>query len=163
MKLMLGIAAGKWVMSYDWIAACVESRRWVGEAPFEIQGDQNSDMLEGPTRARKVHETNGALVLKGYSFVLHGQFAHPAPSRAEVEALLHAAGGTAVKLEELAAAGTQASDTAVVLCDTPHCKVPPDVAGRCRAGAATAVHLKWLLDSISAYRAMPTKGYRTVS
>ncbi|KAK2080413.1 hypothetical protein QBZ16_000266 [Prototheca wickerhamii] len=49
MKMAQALAVGCWVVSPEWLEACLEARAWVAEAPYELKGDPCA--LGGPARA----------------------------------------------------------------------------------------------------------------
>ncbi|CAG09406.1 unnamed protein product, partial [Tetraodon nigroviridis] len=36
LNILLGIARGCWIVSFDWILWCLEQRQWIPEEPYEL-------------------------------------------------------------------------------------------------------------------------------
>ncbi|KAJ8417960.1 hypothetical protein AAFF_G00136690 [Aldrovandia affinis] len=36
LNVLLGIARGCWILSFEWILCCLEHRRWISEEPYEL-------------------------------------------------------------------------------------------------------------------------------
>ncbi|KAJ1983805.1 hypothetical protein H4R34_001048 [Dimargaris verticillata] len=57
-KYMVAVLRGCWVVSTDWVAACLRQRKRVSEDSFEVLGDSKTTIPGGPRRARvALHST----------------------------------------------------------------------------------------------------------
>uniref|UniRef100_A0A6I8PAG1 BRCA1-associated RING domain protein 1 n=2 Tax=Ornithorhynchus anatinus TaxID=9258 RepID=A0A6I8PAG1_ORNAN len=82
-KCMLGILSGCWILKFEWVKACLESRICEQEESFEIS--------DGPQRSRLNREQLLPKLFDGCYFYFLGTFHHP-PKENLIE-LVRAAGG----------------------------------------------------------------------
>ncbi|XP_074047543.1 BRCA1-associated RING domain protein 1 isoform X2 [Macrotis lagotis] len=68
MKCILGIISGCWILKFDWVKACLESRTCEGEEKYE--------MLGGPQRSRLNREQLLPKLFDGCYFYFEGIFKH---------------------------------------------------------------------------------------
>ena len=71
MKMAQALAVGCWVVSPEWLEACLEARAWVAEAPYELKGDPCA--LGGPARARRRHAAGRPGLFQGQLFCIVGK------------------------------------------------------------------------------------------
>ncbi|XP_051839572.1 BRCA1-associated RING domain protein 1 isoform X2 [Antechinus flavipes] len=83
MKCILGIISGCWILKFDWVKACLESRMCEPEEKYEMPG--------GPQRSRLNREQLLPKLFDGCYFYFEGTFKHH--SKDELIKLAKASGG----------------------------------------------------------------------
>ncbi|KAL8138387.1 hypothetical protein V2J09_004388 [Rumex salicifolius] len=73
LKVLMGILEGKWILSIEWIKACLNARRVVDESSYEIKVDTHG-IKEGPRLGRLRLENKQPKIFAGISFYLTGDF-----------------------------------------------------------------------------------------
>ncbi|XP_004410652.1 PREDICTED: breast cancer type 1 susceptibility protein isoform X4 [Odobenus rosmarus divergens] len=72
LKYFLGIAGGKWVVSYFWVTQSIKERKMLDEHDFEVRGDVvNGRNHHGPKRAR---ESRDRKIFRGLEVCCYGPF-----------------------------------------------------------------------------------------
>ncbi|CAK7349320.1 unnamed protein product [Dovyalis caffra] len=168
LKVLMAILNGKWVLTIDWIKACMESMHPVDEEPYEISLDSHGSR-DGPKTGRLNSINNAPKLFNGLSFYFVGDFV--AGYKEGLQSLVIAGGGTILKsAEELVEQRhdlVSPSTTLIVYnLDPPQgCKLGDEVsiiwrraneAGdlAAKVGSQVIGHT-WLLESISAYELQP--------
>ncbi|KAF3450350.1 hypothetical protein FNV43_RR06430 [Rhamnella rubrinervis] len=91
LKVLMGILEGKWILSMDWIKACMEANKLVDEERYEINIDTNG-IRDGPRLGRLRLLNKQPKLFNGFQFYLMGEFV---PSyKGYLQDLIIAAGGT---------------------------------------------------------------------
>ncbi|KAF8702693.1 hypothetical protein HU200_032516 [Digitaria exilis] len=105
LKVLMAILAGKWVLSVNWLKACIEARELIPEEPYEIGCDVHGS-FDGPRTGRLRAMQQAPSLFAGLTFYFSGHFM-PA-YKVNLEDLIVAAGG--LILEK-----TQLSSTSLIL------------------------------------------------
>lgn len=157
LKLMLGILKGKWIVSMDWVSACLERGGPASEEDFEVKGDctgQRGGPMLGRLQA-------GLDLLRGWEIFLYGEFAH---RKKDLEELVLATGArlltrlppavdTLQALHNCENTGLQIdSRTAVVVASEGKFRRPTGWEGVC-------VAVSWLKDTSSTFTVQPLVQY----
>ncbi|CAN0897605.1 BRCA1-associated RING domain protein 1 [Linum grandiflorum] len=167
LKVLMAILNGKWVLTIDWIKACMESKCPVGEEPYELRYD-NHGSTDGPRsgRLRALHNT--PKLFQQFHFYLSGDFV-PGYKK-DLQNLIVAAGGAiwGSKEEMLEKKSIQGDATTLVVYNLdppPGSKLEEEVSvlwGRMNDAQDIAAKLgsqvighTWLLESIAAYKLQP--------
>ncbi|KAJ4822764.1 hypothetical protein Tsubulata_004156 [Turnera subulata] len=168
LKVLMAILNGKWVITIDWIKACMQSMRPVDEEPYEVSLD-NHGSRDGPKHGRLRAVENAPKLFSDFSFHFVGDFL---PGYIEdLENLVVAAGGTIVEREEelgLHSHDQEAQSRSLIVYN-----LDPPLGGKLgdevsiiweRASKAGDLASKvgcqvightWLLESIAAYKVQP--------
>ncbi|XP_019706744.1 protein BREAST CANCER SUSCEPTIBILITY 1 homolog isoform X2 [Elaeis guineensis] len=93
LKFLMAILDGKWILSIDWIKACMEAREPVDEEAYEITVDVHG-ISKGPQLGR-LRIINKPKLFNGFSFYFSGEYT---PSyKGYLQDLVIAAGGTVLQ------------------------------------------------------------------
>lgn len=150
LKYMMGVSAGRWVVSPAWVERSVRLGAWAGEAPHELAGDQSVGRTGAPGRNRRAHEdTDGRRLFEGLSVAFHGSFAPPDPSSGDLQRIVTLGGGKVLTTVSAALRGRGHRGRAppMVVCPAAPGAVPP--LPREPAPGVRVVTLVWVLDSVS--------------
>ncbi|XP_029139617.1 breast cancer type 1 susceptibility protein [Protobothrops mucrosquamatus] len=153
LKYFIGIAAQKWVLSYQWIIQSLEARRVLKEEDFEVRGDViNGRNHQGPKRAR---ESPVGKLFQGLEICCYGPFTDMLPE--QLEWIVELCGASLVKQPHLFAHAT--NSTAVIV-------VQPDAwteESTCQAlplqCSIAVVSREWVLDSVACYQCQSFSDY----
>ncbi|KAL8530204.1 hypothetical protein ACS0TY_007314 [Phlomoides rotata] len=161
LKVLMAILNGKWILSMDWIKACVEANHHVDEEPYEINLD-NHGCRDGPRTGRIRASENAPKLFDGLSFYFNGDFA---PSyKKDLLDLVRVGGGISVESLEQEIAerptfvvynhdnpqGCAAKEASSFLLQ--RAAEAEDVA---KCINARAIPHTWILESIAACRVLP--------
>ncbi|PON71644.1 BRCA1-associated [Parasponia andersonii] len=91
LKVLMGILDGKWILSMNWIKACMEAMKLVDEQCFEITVDSHG-IRDGPRLGRLRVQNKQPELFDGFKFYFMGEF-EPA-YKGYLQDLIAAAGGT---------------------------------------------------------------------
>lgn len=148
LKFLRAMLRGCWILSTEWMEACLQQDRLLAEMEYEITGDEYHPEEAGPRRARLSKAGNESPLLSGHSFYLYGSFS--APSRTDLQHLVADAGAHLIR---------NVSDLAVrrrlgkvsVLCDPKeqaNFEKDAGIIAKFRPLLASS----WLLDCIGAFQ-----------
>ncbi|XP_057963551.1 BRCA1-associated RING domain protein 1 isoform X2 [Malania oleifera] len=168
LKVLMAILNGKWILTIDWIKACIEAMHPVDEEPYEVSLD-NHGCREGPKTGRFRILDNAPKLFNGLNFYFTGEFL-PAYER-DLQNLVATAGGTILKSKEkLMAQGHEVETTPTTLVvynlDPPQgCDLGDEVSVvlhrleeadtlAAEIGSRVIPHT-WLLESIAACKLLP--------
>ncbi|KAL8103364.1 hypothetical protein AgCh_027796 [Apium graveolens] len=159
LKFLMGILEGKWILSIEWVKACLKAKENVDEQQYEIDVDIHG-VRGGPRQGRLKLLNKQAKLFDGYNFYFIGDFQ---PSyRGYLHDLLIAAGGIVLHRKPISG-----SNEAVLLTYIIYSLELPDkcnpgnriliinsrrtdaekLASSCQAVVATN---SWILNSIAA-------------
>ncbi|XP_032313162.1 breast cancer type 1 susceptibility protein isoform X7 [Camelus ferus] len=153
LKYFLGIAGGKWVVSYFWVTQSIKERKMLDEHDFEVRGDVvNGRNHQGPKRAR---ESQDRKIFKGLEICCYGPFTNMPTD--QLEWMVHLCGASVVK-EPSSFTRSEGTHSIVV--------VQPDawtedsgfhvIGQMCEAPVVTR---EWVLDSVALYQCQELDTY----
>ncbi|XP_059763245.1 breast cancer type 1 susceptibility protein [Balaenoptera ricei] len=153
LKYFLGIAGGRWVVSYFWVTQSIKERRMLDEHDFEVRGDVvNGRNHQGPKRAR---ESQDRKIFKGLEICCYGPFTNMPTD--QLERMVHLCGASVVK-EPSSFTLSQGTQPIVVM--------QPDawtegggfhvIGQMCEAPVVTR---EWVLDSVALYQCQELDTY----
>nr|XP_006199251.1 breast cancer type 1 susceptibility protein isoform X1 [Vicugna pacos] len=153
LKYFLGIAGGKWVVSYFWVTQSIKERKMLDVHDFEVRGDVvNGRNHQGPKRAR---ESQDRKIFKGLEICCYGPFTNMPTD--QLEWMVHLCGASVVK-EPSSFTRSEGTHSIVV--------VQPDawtedsgfhvIGQMCEAPVVTR---EWVLDSVALYQCQELDTY----
>ncbi|KAH6825657.1 hypothetical protein C2S53_017629 [Perilla frutescens var. hirtella] len=155
LKFLMGVLEGKWILSVQWIKACIEAGELVDEEQFEISVDIHG-IRDGPKLGRLRLLNKQPKLLDGYTFYFMGDFT---PSyRGYLHDLVIAAGGKVLNRKPVA--GDQAMTFVIYSVELPEQANGSSVLDQRRARAealatsagALVASNSWIMNSIAGYR-----------
>nr|XP_056712691.1 breast cancer type 1 susceptibility protein homolog [Euleptes europaea] len=153
LKYFLGIAARKWVVSYEWVLQSLKEGRVLNEGDFEVRGDVDYGRNhQGPKRAR---EPSTGKLFQGLEICCYGPFT--GMQREQLEWMVELCGASLVKQPHLFSCSA-VSDSVVVIQpdawveDSGGQGIPPPCS-------AIVVARDWVLDSLSCYQRLTFEEY----
>ncbi|XP_077169216.1 breast cancer type 1 susceptibility protein isoform X2 [Paroedura picta] len=154
LKYFLGIAARKWVVSYQWVLQSLKEGSLLSEEDFEVRGDIiNGRNHQGPKRAR---ESPPGKLFQGLEICCYGPFTDM--QREQLEWMVELGGASLVKQPHLFSGSAGSAEAVVVIQpdawekDTSCRGIPPHCS-------ATVVAREWVLDSVSCYQCVAFDDY----
>ncbi|XP_075093840.1 BRCA1-associated RING domain protein 1 isoform X2 [Nicotiana tabacum] len=121
-KVLMAILSGKWILTMDWVKACIAANGPVKEEPYEISLD-NHGCSGGPKAGRLWASTNAPKLFDGFRFYLSGDFV---PTyKVDLLDLVEKAGGASIQSKEQLVEQTHAAQEThppylvVYNCDPP--------------------------------------------
>uniref|UniRef100_A0A8C3XAV2 Breast cancer type 1 susceptibility protein homolog n=1 Tax=Catagonus wagneri TaxID=51154 RepID=A0A8C3XAV2_9CETA len=153
LKYFLGIAGGKWVVSYFWVTQSIKEKKMLDEHDFEVRGDVvNGRNHQGPKRAR---ESQDRKIFKGLEICCYGPFTNMPTDQLEWMVLLC---GASVVKDPSSFTFHQGTHSVVVM--------QPDawtedggfhvIGQMCEAPVVTR---EWVLDSVALYQCQELDTY----
>ncbi|KAF3635874.1 putative myosin-13-like isoform X1 [Capsicum annuum] len=73
LKYLMGVLAGKWIMSIDWIVASLDATEFIDEQQYEIKIDTHG-IVDGPKLGRLRILSQQPKLFSGYTFFFMGDF-----------------------------------------------------------------------------------------
>ncbi|XP_006901791.1 PREDICTED: LOW QUALITY PROTEIN: breast cancer type 1 susceptibility protein homolog [Elephantulus edwardii] len=153
LKYFLGIAGGKWVVSYFWVTQSITEGKMLDEGDFEVRGDViNGRDHQGPKRAREFQDKK---IFTGLEICCYGPFTNMPTD--QLEWMVQLCGASVVKEPSL-----------FTLDKDSHCIVviQPDawtedygfdaIEQLCKAPVVTR---EWVLDSVALYQLQELETY----
>ncbi|XP_008570143.1 PREDICTED: breast cancer type 1 susceptibility protein [Galeopterus variegatus] len=153
LKYFLGIAGGKWVVSYFWVTQSIKERKMLDEHDFEVRGDVvNGRNHQGPKRAR---ESKDRKIFRGLEICCYGPFTNMPTD--QLEWLVQLCGASVVKEFSSFTCGTDAHPIVVVQPDAWTEDNGFHAIGQmCEASVVTR---EWVLDSVALYECQELDTY----
>ncbi|NXH57161.1 BRCA1 protein, partial [Rhabdornis inornatus] len=153
LKYFLGIAGGKWVVSYQWIIQSFKEGRILDEEPFEVRGDViNGRNHQGPKRARQALTGK---IFKDFEICCCGPFTDM--NTEHLEWMVELCGASVVKQPDLFS--HTANSTAVVVVQPDAWKENVDYRAIQQQSNVAVVTREWVLDSVACYECQEFSAY----
>lgn len=153
LKYFLGIAGGKWVVSYFWVTQSIKERRILDERDFEVRGDViNGRNHQGPKRAR---ESQDRKIFKGLQICCYGPFTNMPTG--QLEWMVQLCGASVVKEPSLFTLRKGTHPVVVMQPDAWTDDSGLRVIGQmCEVPMVTR---EWVLDSVALYQCQELDTY----
>ncbi|XP_041282516.1 breast cancer type 1 susceptibility protein [Onychostruthus taczanowskii] len=153
LKYFLGIAGGKWVVSYQWIIQSFKAGRILDEENFEVRGDViNGRNHQGPKRARQALTEK---IFKDFEICCCGPFTDMTTEH--LEWMVELCGASVVKQPDLFT--PTANSTAVVVVQPDAWKENMDCRAIQQHSKVAVVTREWVLDSVACYQCQELRAY----
>ncbi|XP_066061050.1 breast cancer type 1 susceptibility protein isoform X1 [Chamaea fasciata] len=153
LKYFLGIAGGKWVVSYQWIIQSFKEGRILDEENFEVRGDViNGRNHQGPKRARQALTEK---IFKGFEICCCGPFTDMTTEH--LQWMVELCGASVVKQPDLFS--HTANSTAVVVVQPDAWKEDVDYRAIQQHSNVAVVTREWVLDSVACYECQELGAY----
>ncbi|EPQ13607.1 Breast cancer type 1 susceptibility protein like protein [Myotis brandtii] len=153
LKYFLGIAGGKWIVSYFWVTQSIKERKILDERDFEVRGDViNGRNHQGPKRAR---ESQDRKIFKGLEICCYGPFTNMPTG--QLEWMVQLCGASVVKEPSLFTLGKGTHPVVVMQPDAWTDDSGLRVIGQmCEVPMVTR---EWVLDSVALYQCQELDTY----
>ncbi|EOA19191.1 hypothetical protein CARUB_v10007870mg [Capsella rubella] len=150
LKFMMAVLEGKWILTIDWIKACMKDTKHVSEEPYEITMDVHG-IREGPYLGRQRALNKKPKIFNGLKFYIMGDF--ELAYKGYLQDLIVAAGGTILRRRPVSNDNDEAS-TIVVFSVEPSKKKTltqrrSDAEALAKSARARSASSSWVLDSIA--------------
>ncbi|NXO42746.1 BRCA1 protein, partial [Locustella ochotensis] len=153
LKYFLGIAGGKWVVSYQWVIQSFKEGRILDEESFEVRGDViNGRNHQGPKRARQALTEK---IFKDFEICCCGPFTDMTTEH--LEWMVELCGASVVKQPDLFTHA--ANSTAVVVVQPDAWKENMDSRAIQQQSNVAVVTREWVLDSVACYECQELGAY----
>ncbi|NWW37620.1 BRCA1 protein, partial [Panurus biarmicus] len=153
LKYFLGIAGGRWVVSYQWIIQSFKEGRILDEENFEVRGDViNGRNHQGPKRARQALSEK---IFKGFEICCCGPFTDMTPG--QLQWMVELCGASVVKQPDLFT--HTANSTAVVVVQPDAWKENVDYRAIPQQSRVAVVTREWVLDSVACFECQEFSAY----
>ncbi|KAG2244583.1 hypothetical protein Bca4012_023493 [Brassica carinata] len=150
LKFMMGVLEGKWILSTDWIKACMNNREYVTEEPYEISVDVHGTR-QGPYIGRQRALNKKPKLFNGLKFYIMGDF--EIAYKGYLEDMIVAAGGTILRRRPISNDDSEASTIIVFSVEPSKNKTLTqrrfDAEALAKSSRARAASSSWVLDSIA--------------
>ncbi|XP_044900927.1 breast cancer type 1 susceptibility protein isoform X5 [Felis catus] len=153
LKYFLGIAGGRWVVSYFWVTQSIKERKMLDEHDFEVRGDVvNGRNHQGPKRAR---ESRDRKIFGGLEICCYGPFTNMPTD--QLEWMVRLCGASVVKRPSLFTLSKATHPVVVVQPDAWTEDSGFHAIGQmCEAPVVTR---EWVLDSVALYQCQELDTY----
>ncbi|KAL6567273.1 hypothetical protein OROGR_000941 [Orobanche gracilis] len=159
LKYLMGVLEGKWILSVEWIKACIGAGELVDEHLHEISIDIHG-IRDGPRLGRLRLLNKQPKLFEGYTFLFTGDFV--ASYKGYLHGLVIAAGGK-VLYRKPVATDNQAKTFIIYSIELPDQSRPSNgssifnqrraqAEALARSSGAIAANSSWILNSIAGYR-----------
>ncbi|XP_039943412.1 breast cancer type 1 susceptibility protein isoform X1 [Hirundo rustica] len=153
LKYFLGIAGGRWVVSYQWVIQSFKEGRILDEENFEVRGDViNGRNHQGPKRARQALSEK---IFKDFEICCCGPFTDMTTE--QLEWMVELCGASVVKQPDLFT--HTANSTAVVVVQPDAWKENEDYRAIQQQSDVAVVTREWVLDSVACYDCQELSAY----
>ncbi|KAM7500529.1 hypothetical protein LguiA_024943 [Lonicera macranthoides] len=161
LKFLMGILEGKWIVSIEWVKACLEAKKHVDEQPYEIAVDIHG-IRDGPRLGRLRLINKQPKLFNGYDFYFSGDYV--GSYKGYLHDLVVAAGGTVLHRKPISENHKDLPSTFIVYslevpdkCDPIKTKLiinrrKSDADALASSSGAVVATNSWILNSIAACR-----------
>ncbi|XP_049411850.1 BRCA1-associated RING domain protein 1 [Solanum stenotomum] len=122
LKVLMAILGGKWILTIDWIKACIQENYPVNEEAYEVSLD-NHGCFGGPKVGRLRASSNAPKLFDGLKFYLSGDYV--SAYRIDLLDLVENAGGSIIHTKEQLISQTDATQTTSSACLVVYNSDPP--------------------------------------
>ncbi|KAM8817749.1 breast cancer type 1 susceptibility protein [Rhynchonycteris naso] len=153
LKYFLGIAGGKWVVSYFWVTQSIKEKKILDEHDFEVRGDVvNGRNHQGPKRAR---ESQDRKIFRDLEICCYGPFTNMPTD--QLQWMVQLCGASVVKEPSAFTLSEGTHPVVVVQPDAWTEDSGFNVIGQmCEAPVVTR---EWVLDSVAPYQCQELDPY----
>lgn len=167
LKYLQAMACGAWIVTPEWLHACINGGSWVKEAPFIIDGTVEDFKPSAPMRSiiRKLNGLPG--IFNGCHFYIYGGMSKSSPTKPQLSRMLECADGVILSREPKPDSDSvqgcnktpyhcpnnldQYRFTYYIVYDPEHAK-PSRIVKR---GKVCSVPVEWVMNCISSFAFCP--------